>query len=319
MLNKTIKFATSFLCKNFLHNPLSILIYHRVLSKKDTMRPGEIIAEEFDCQMATVSEFFNVLPLPLAIDLLYSNKIPPRSLCITFDDGYADNYTTALPILQKYNLPATFFISSGYLNGGCMWNDKVIESIRTTPYRYLELPKIGIKEINAFHLTNEHERHQSAQTLISYLKYLPFNKRSKAVEYIVQSASGVIPTNLMLSDNQLIELANSGMAIGGHTITHPILSAVNDMQAEKEIRQGKLQLENIIGKKIDTFAYPNGIPHQDYETKHSHMAKEAGFKAAVSTQWGVSTINTDPYQLKRFTPWNRTKWKFLLRLLHNYI
>ena len=319
MLKKIIKLTTSVLCTNFLHNPLSILIYHRVLNQKDPMRPDEITAEEYEWQMATVAEFCNIIPLPNAVDLLKSNKLPPRSLCITFDDGYADNYTTALPILKKYNLEATFFISSGYINGGCMWNDKIIESLRTSPQNHLELPKIGIKEISKLHITNEHERCQSAQLIISHLKYLPFTERSKAVEYIVQTSSGTIPTDLMMTDEQVTLLANSGMSIGGHTVTHPILSALNDTEAQKEISEGKIRLEEIIGKKIDIFAYPNGKPHQDYETKHSQMVKEAGFKAAVSTQWGTSTKNTDPYQLKRFTPWDRTKWKFLFRLLHNYL
>ena len=89
---------------------LSVLIYHRVLARPDPMFPEQIDAARFTMQMELLSRRFNVLPLAEAVQRLQSNSLDSRSACITFDDGYADNYTIALPILKRHGLTATFFI-----------------------------------------------------------------------------------------------------------------------------------------------------------------------------------------------------------------
>ena len=94
---------------------LFILIYHRVLDEPDFMRPGEVDKIKFAWQMELLSKYFNVLSMSDALEKIQKNTLPPRAVCITFDDGYADNYHNALPILKNNQLTATFFISSGYL------------------------------------------------------------------------------------------------------------------------------------------------------------------------------------------------------------
>jgi len=314
MLINTLKLGTSFISKAVLKNPLSILIYHRVLPEYDPMRPTEITAAEFEKQMSLLSKLFNLIPLSTAITQLQENALPPQAVCITFDDGYADNYTVALPILKKYNFNATFFIASGFLDGGCMWNDIIIEAMRDTPLDQLDLKKIDLGNVP---LTSTSQRYTGAQQLISKLKYLPHQQRTDFVEHIVDAAKVVVPDNLMLSTESLQKLSGSGMTIGGHTVSHPILTSLTDAEVEKEIIEGKQQLESITSSALDLFAYPNGVPGQDFTLNHSQIVKNAGFNAAVSTQWGVSTAKTNRYQLPRFTPWDRADWKFYLRLLHN--
>ena len=114
---------------------LSILIYHRVLQSPDPLRPGEPIVDEFRQRMNLLRRYFNPLPLVEAIDRLQAGELPERAVCVTFDDGYADNESVALPILKKSGIPATVFVATGFLNGGQMWNDTVIESIRTCDER----------------------------------------------------------------------------------------------------------------------------------------------------------------------------------------
>ena len=80
----------------------------------------------FEAQMRVVAENFVPLPLSEAVDRLMIGELPPRAACVTFDDGYIDNVELALPILQSHGLSATFFVATGYLDGGWMWNDKVI-------------------------------------------------------------------------------------------------------------------------------------------------------------------------------------------------
>lgn len=114
---------------------LSILVYHRVLPQADPLFPSIVDAERFSLQLELLRRCFNVLPLPEALARLRNGSLPPRAACITFDDGYADNEAVALPLLRQHGLHATFFIASGFLDGGRMWNDTVIEAVRLSTYR----------------------------------------------------------------------------------------------------------------------------------------------------------------------------------------
>ena len=111
---------------------LSTLIFHRVNADPDPLFPCEPDAQRFESLMRFVAATYRVMTLGEAIDHLARATLPPRSLVITFDDGYADNAEVALPILQRLGLRATFFISTGFLDGGRMWNDSVIECLRSS-------------------------------------------------------------------------------------------------------------------------------------------------------------------------------------------
>lgn len=291
---------------------LSILIFHRVLDDTDYMRPGEVDKKAFTWQMQLLAKYFNVLSLTEALAKLESNELPPRAACITFDDGYADNYLNALPILKRYKLNATFFIATAYIDGGIMWNDKVIEGIRNNPHTTLSLPATDFH--NAV-ISTEPEKQQVAQQIISHIKHLQIERRESLAQQIADQAS-LLPTDLMMSSEQLRLLHQSGMEIGGHTVTHPILAKLTEDQARIEIIDNKKELEKILDTTIHYFAYPNGKPGQDYLKEQIEIVKQASFKAALSTQWGVSTVTADKYQLPRFTPWDAEPVKFMLRMIY---
>src|SRR5262245_15768822 len=109
---------------------LTILIFHRVLPAHDPLNQDEPDAQEFEQRMQWVRSWFTVLPLAEAAQRRAAGTLPARALSITFDDGYADNCTIAAPILNRLGLNATFFIATGFIGGGCMWNDRVIEAVR---------------------------------------------------------------------------------------------------------------------------------------------------------------------------------------------
>lgn len=295
---------------------LSILNYHRVHPEVDPINPGEIDAERFTWQMALVANNFNVLTVGEAADLLLEGELPDRALAITFDDGYADNAEIALPILKKFALRATFFIATGFLDGGRMWNDTVIEAVRNLPAGDLDLSE---KKLGHYSLNSWNDRHNAYSSIIKKIKHLPQGERQSLVEWIASLVpNGLVTKDLMMRSEQVEELHRNHMEIGGHTVTHPILSSVSDEQAAYEIAEGRARLEAITGSPVRVFAYPNGKPGQDYLPKHREMVRQQGFTAAVSTQWGVSTASSDPYQLHRFTPWDNTPGKFMLRLIKNY-
>ena len=295
---------------------LSILIYHRVLPAVDPLFPGEVDAAAFDLQMQWLAECFNVLPLGEAVARLARGNLPGRAACITFDDGYADNAEIALPILQRHGLRATFFIASGFLDGGCMFNDRVIESVRRARGDKLDLTGAGLGEFN---IATPAARRQTIDALLAAIKYLPQAARDAMVDQIAKLAQANPPAGLMMRSEQVRALHAAGMEIGGHTVHHPILARLDAAAARDEIAAGKEQIEGIIRAPVTLFAYPNGQPASDYTAEHVAMVKALGFRAAVSTAWGAATRSADLYQLPRFTPWDRTPARFTLRLTRNML
>lgn len=294
---------------------LSILIYHRVLEKPDLLLGGDSDISTFDFHLSVLTRYFNVLPLHEAIQRLKNGSLPSRAACITFDDGYADNAEIALPILQKYGVPATFFIAAGFINnGGMMWNDRVIEIVRRAQGETLDLTSLGL---DTYDISTLSQRRESLFSLIEVLKYQSYDSRLDYVEKLHQLIPVDLPDNFMMSNQQLKALHSAGMEIGGHTVTHPILARLESKHAYKEIAEGKEILEGIIGEPVRYFAYPNGKPDQDYTAEHAQMLKKIGFSAAVSTTWGAVRGNSDIFQLPRFTPWDKNDTRFVMRMIQN--
>ena len=295
------------------HQRLSILIYHRVMKERDWMRPAEPTVVEFSWQMRLLQRYFNVLPLSEATQLLKSGDLPPRAVCVTFDDGYADNASVAQPVLERYGIPATVFVAAGYLDGGCMWNDKIVESLRHFRSSEVDFSSLGLP---AYRTATLAFRRQAAYDIIARCKYLETGQREELAEAIAGHSNDRVD-DLMMTTEQLQTLHRQGIEIGGHTFSHPILTSLPKDKAREEIQRGKAELESIIGEPLRLFAYPNGRPETDYNQDHVALVKEAGFEAAVVTSWGVATPRSDPFQLPRFTPWDKSSNKFLLRMALN--
>jgi peptidoglycan/xylan/chitin deacetylase (PgdA/CDA1 family) len=293
---------------------LSIFIYHRVLPHKDPLFPGEVDSAEFDHDLRRIGAMFNVIALRDAVRHSAAGTLPPRAACITFDDGYADNAEVALPVLQRHKLPATFFVATGFLNGGRMWNDSVIEMVRRAPDGALDFSTFGL---GIHPVTTVAQRQAAIKALIGQLKYLPMGERLDMVNRLVDAVGIALPTNLMMTSSQVRQLHQSGMSIGAHTVNHPILASIDLTTARAEISQGKHALEEMIGAPVPLFAYPNGKPDADYRAEHVALVKDLGFEGAVSTAWGACKGAPDVFQLPRFSPWDRTPLRFALRMARN--
>lgn len=293
---------------------LSILIFHRVLAEPDPLFPDEPDATRFDQILKWATAWFNFLPLDEAARCLREGSLPARAAAITFDDGYADNYTQALPILQRHGVSATFFVASGFLDGGRMWNDTVIEALRNTTLSVLDTGLDGLRELS---LGDIDAKRHAMHRLLAAVKHMQPDERLETVERIASHCAVTLPDDLMMSSAQLRALRAAGMIIGAHTVSHPILAVTSLEQAREEIESGKAHLEQLLGEPVRLFAYPNGKPGSDYRPVHVNMVRELGFEAAVSTHWGANTRDSDPYQLLRFTPWDRNKLRFGARLLQN--
>lgn len=296
---------------------LSILIFHRVRESRDPLVPGEVTRDEFDAICQWLKAWFTVLPLSEAVRRLGDGTLPARALAITFDDGYADNHDVALPVLQRHGMSAAFFVATGFLDGGRMWNDSVIEAVRGGPAEGIDLHGTPAAAIGTLACGSLEQRRASLERAIGATKYLEPLERDQWVRAIVQRSGAQLPGNLMMSSAQVRALHRAGMEIGGHTVSHPILARLAPEAMRDEIDRGRRRLEEIIDARVGLFAYPNGRPGTDYGPEAVRLVRELGFDAAVSTAWGVSHRATDRFQLRRFTPWDRTRLRFGLRLLRN--
>lgn len=293
---------------------LLVLIYHRVLEQRDPLIEDEPDAAAFAAEMDLIGSICNVLPLQEAVDRLASGSLPPRAVSITFDDGYANNRTVAAPILKARRLPATVFIATGFIGDGRMFNDTIIEAVRSAGER-LDLRELGLGE---FALTDAGARRKAIETLQGALKYGNPAQRLASAQQIAERAGVPEAQRIMMTEQQIRELGSFGIAVGAHTVMHPILTSVSATEAAGEIATSKATLEAITGAPVTLFAYPNGRPNRDYDRSHVEMVRAAGFKAAVSTAWGAAARHCDRLQIPRMLPWDRSRWKFAARLFRTY-
>lgn len=297
------------------HDRLVILMYHRVLAQPDPYHAHDVDAEAFDWQLAILKRYFNVLPLTEAAERLKRRALPPRAVCITFDDGYADNVDVALPLLQRYQLHATFFIATGYLDGGRMWNDTVIEALARATGPILDLTLLGL---GTYGLTDVAARLRAIKELLARLKYLQPEERLHQSAMIAATVGQSLPNNLMMTTAQLQRLDKAGMGIGAHTMSHPILALLPDETSRAEIEGSINQLGELLNQKIQTFAYPNGRPGKDYGRRDVEHVRRAGIQVGVSTAWGYANATMDCQQLARIAPWETTSARFALRIFRSY-
>lgn len=288
-----------------------ILILHRVLAQADPLNPAAMHARRFRSLMSTVRRVFRPLPLADVVQGLRSGTLPQRAVCLTFDDGYADNAQVALPILRELGIHATFFIATGYLNGGVMFNDLIDEALRRAPGDRLDLGALGL---GAHDLGCAAQRLAAIARIQELVKSRPPADRDDVASELLREVGATRPRDLMMNDEQVKQLVRYGMSVGGHTHNHPILCSVSDEQARDEVMTGKRYLEELTQTEVALFAYPNGRPGVDYDRRHREMLQQCGFSAAVSTGWGVAAAGSDLMQLPRFMPWERRPVRFAARV-----
>ncbi len=295
-----------------LDRRLSVVLFHRVISEPDALLVHEPDIRRFAQQLAWLQASFKILALPDALERLYSGRLPTGALAISFDDGYRDNVLNALPVLEQYGLPATFFVTSGYLEGGMMWNDRVVQAVRYWPTPTIELTGHGL---GVYALASG--RAQVVEQLLQTIKYRAYPERDAIAEELY-IRSGAPPMRMMMDEQEIRRLRSAGMTIGGHTANHPILHAMSRAGAEREIVENKTALEAILGEQIELFAYPNGKPFRDFDGREIEILRQSGYRYALTTSDGTADRHTPTFQIPRFTPWDLRRERYLARMLLNY-
>ena len=264
---------------------LAVFTYHQVVERRDPFRPGEPDPEQFRNDLGVIGRLFDVLPLPEAAARLAEGRLPARAACITFDDGYANNHSIAAPLLEAAGLPATFFIATGAIDDGVMWNDLVIEAVAHCGDALVVDPELELDVVPRDRPSMTYERLAS---LLERLKYRSLERRWEAAIRLYRDNVRAETPQLMMTREQVADLARRGFDIGGHTVRHPILAELDDDGAKAEIEGCRRWIEEVTGRSPTTFAYPNGRPNKDFKAAHRRMVEDAGFSVAVTTEWGFA-------------------------------
>lgn len=208
------------------------------------------------------SKKYNVINLNDYIEILYSKgekKLPPKSLIVTIDDGYKENHDL-LPIIKKYNIPVTIFLTAKIINTNRhFWFDS-------------KHPKYSKDEL----------KKNSNQKRLELLKEIGFEQENEFDEPVA------------LNKEQIIEMKPL-VNFQSHTLFHPILPNCSDSEANYEISESKRILEEEYGLNINSLAFPNG----DFSDRDIRLAKQSGYKCCLTVCRGLNDKNTDPFKLKR--------------------
>jgi peptidoglycan/xylan/chitin deacetylase (PgdA/CDA1 family) len=293
-----------------------ILIYHRVNDDRDPYFGGVPI-RDFDRQMAYIASRFHVLALSDLVARLAARTLPDNALAVTFDDGYRDNYVHAFPVLQRHSIPATIFLATSAIGSSRqLWHDDVFSAFRDTTEPVLE--PFGLDQIRR-PLASVPERLRAQREFLAYIRTLREAERATAVLRLREALRVGPPrdaTGLMLTWDEARAMSRAGIRFGSHTSTHPILSRIDAAQARRELAESKALIQEQLGVAVDGFAYPNGT-RADFLPETKRMLREAGYAYAVTTIPGANEAETDPWELRRATPWDEDVFAFGVRLLYN--
>ncbi len=313
MISFPFRVAAKYVMPGGTAGRFQIFIFHRVLDRPDVLFPdAEPDTYRFDRIVKAISAVYNLLPLDDAVVRLQNGTLPDRAACITFDDGYLDNYLNAFPVLQKYKAPATIFIATGFMQGEIMWNDRIIEAVRSFTGVF-ELPELGIRKMDCSSISCKRD---VIHALIGKVKYMSPEARLGSVTDIESLTGFVQKERMMMCEEEIRALRKKGVLIGAHTQSHPILAALDDAESRREISGSKSDLEAVLGESVTSFAYPNGRYGRDYDKRHTEIVEQLGFEFAVSTNQGIAAKDSSLYELPRFTPWDVSLAKFMARNIY---
>lgn len=283
---------------------LSIVTYHAVTPETPPLDDWCFLpAKKFAAQMAFLHRFgFRVLPLGEALEALKNGTLKPRSVAITFDDGYRNNVTTALPILEKYRFPSLVYVTTG-LTGSkkTLWPNRVVAALETTRKASIEFHG------NVLSLGTHHDRVRANRNLQKLIKSVfPANTNAGAEE--VEKACGTAVNPDFSRDHQFSMLdadtirqaaAKGLMEFGAHTVSHPILSGLSDSAVQTEITESITRVAEASGQACRHFAYPNGS-RADFDERAVNVVRALGMESAATTFEGRVTAQSDPLMLPRW-------------------
>jgi peptidoglycan/xylan/chitin deacetylase (PgdA/CDA1 family) len=245
----------------------------------------------FDRQVRFIKKHFDVAVPAELDDVLAQGR---RAVMLTFDDGYRDNSDFALPVLKQHQVPATFFITSGFLDDRPIaWWDEIAWMIRSASVTSLSLKSWGGGD---FLLTDADAREAAIKQALNLFKRLPQEETAAFLSQLSEfTGSGRCPRELSdrlwMTWDMVRELDRCGMEIGGHTMTHPVLANTDLPTQRQEVLGCKNRIEAELGHPITAFSYPVGLPFS-FTSETERLLDATGYRWAFSFSGGVCLTRT---------------------------
>lgn len=288
-----------------LPNGVYAFNYHRIGDKENTPYDRGIFSctqQAFEQQIIAIKDHFKIINTVELAELIERNEIAnERFAVITFDDGYIDNYTEALPILKKHQVSAVFYLTTTFLDSKeITWWDEVAYLLRKSHDMTYQLP-------------NGASKHQLEKNNIDKIiqRIMTDIKQTKSLSVItvlddIRLKFPIAKESLSREEHQLFMgweqakvLLQQGMEIGSHTLTHPILSQLDVKQHREEIVNSKLLLEEKLQCEINSIAYPVGR-YYCYNEKTFEFTAAAGYKIGFNNEPGLHRSIENVLDINRF-------------------
>jgi peptidoglycan/xylan/chitin deacetylase (PgdA/CDA1 family) len=327
-----------------MHQRLSrsgiILIYHRVTELRSDPWSLAVTPAHFAEHLDVLRRQASAMRLDRYVRAREERHLPRFPVVITFDDGYADNFHEAKPLLTRFDLPATVFISTDYVGADReFWWDE-LDRLLLQPGR---LPRTLVLTVDGreqqwelgadaeydhdaqgqhrgwrfWHEAVPTRRHHLYRELWQLLQALPLIDRQKVMEELrLWSGQGDArrSTHRIMTPDEVRALAADGLVeVGSHTVTHVRLSAVPPLVQRQEIQQSKWCLEEILGTAVRSFAYPYGNRSM-YTAATVALVQQAGYASACSNFPGMVESSSSCFELPRIRVHDWTGEEFSRKL-----
>lgn len=284
---------------NCIDPPVIVLLYHRVTTLPSDPEMLAVAPDIFREQMRHLKDTFPIIRFEEDWA-----KIAKPAVCVTFDDGYADNALEALPILEEVGVPATFFVSTGTIGTAeeFWWHEleRLILDNKSLP------PSVTLnvdRGKRTWAIGSVSQRQKFFREVVQLMTNVDTVNRNNLLTQI-RAVSGINTepagnTHRSMSIGELRLLASSRWAtIGTHTVTHTQLSSLTADAQRVELETSKRELEDWLGMEIKVFSYPYGRRYH-YTKESVALCREVGFTKVAANFPGQAHRWTDPYQIPR--------------------
>lgn len=277
-----------------------ILFYHR-------FSPGGVRAlrpDDLEAQLAFLCRHFSPVPLARITEALAGGApLPRRAVALTIDDGYRDFIDYAYPLLERYEVPATFYVVSGFAAGRLwLWFDRLrfVCEHASTPVLAIRDPAAA----GAYPLSSAADRERTWDRLATRCLSLPTAAREALIAEAARAGEVALPAGpppgfAAASFPELGRLDPALVEIGAHTVSHPILSQCDDAEIEREVGGSVRELATALGRPVRAFCYPNGRP-EDFDARAVAAVAAAGCTSATASTGMLVPAAADRYALPRF-------------------
>lgn len=283
-----------------------ILAYHRFVDDHSTyLSKGPVMhhhIREFEKEIVYLRKHYDIISIEEAVDRIRKGeKFRRTAVVITFDDGYLDNFTLAYPILRKYGVPATIYLTTGLIGtSGRTWPDLIEHALIETDLKRFAHPDLfGGKPVS---IDTKTAKEYVCLAIGQSLKPMPYARRMQILAEVLDSlgmnGKKREMERMMLNWDEVKEMAANGITFGSHSHTHPILSKMPIDQAKEEIYLSKRTIEENLGREVKHFAIPNG-GKEDFSDDLRDYCRAIGFESVVTLIHGANNSKSNVYDLRR--------------------